>query len=435
MLIRKKEMTLSTYINFTTIMKKIRNFCLAAGTLLACLSCSDTDNYKYTYTTGKVPNRISIKLTQQEHEQVQVNNKFAFELTDEVFRQNQDDNFLISPMSATFVLAMLENGSANETQQQILNALHYDNETGMNTVCQKLIEGAPQIDTSTEISIANAIFVSDTIPVKDEYVKSMEKTFGAEVSTLNFKEEKAALEQMNSWVSDKTKGKISNIMSELPPANVMMTLNAIYFKGIWEKEFDSKKTSLQTFTHENGQQEMVDMMQIKDNFLCGSFPDFDMIHLVYGNDGYSMEVLLPKEGMSVADVIESLKSINWEYTLNTMMPYEVDVQLPKFSIDYSIDMQAVIKALGMENMFDIEVAEFPRISDAETYVNLFRQKCAIDVNEKGAEATTITASSSNGDISSLPTKIGVAEFHANRPFVYMITENTTGAIYFMGVYK
>lgn len=364
-----------------------------------------------------------------------MNNKFAFELTDEVFRQNQDDNFLISPMSATFVLAMLENGSANETQQQILNALHYDNETGMNTVCQKLIEGAPQIDTSTEISIANAIFVSDTIPVKDEYVKSMEKTFGAEVSTLNFKEEKAALEQMNSWVSDKTKGKISNIMSELPPANVMMTLNAIYFKGIWEKEFDSKKTSLQTFTHENGQQEMVDMMQIKDNFLCGSFPDFDMIHLVYGNDGYSMEVLLPKEGMSVADVIESLKSINWEYTLNTMMPYEVDVQLPKFSIDYSIDMQAVIKALGMENMFDIEVAEFPRISDAETYVNLFRQKCAIDVNEKGAEATTITASSSNGDISSLPTKIGVAEFHANRPFVYMITENTTGAIYFMGVYK
>lgn len=412
-------------------MKKIRNFHLASFALLACISCSDT----YTYTDREVPKRIEINLTNDELEQVQVNNKFAFELTDEVFRQNQDDNFLISPMSATFVLAMLENGSANETQQQILNALHYDNETGMNAVCQKLIEGAPQIDTSTEISIANGIFVSDKIPVKEEYVKSMETIYGAEVSTIDMEDKEAALEKMNSWINDKTKGKISKIISELPPLTVMMTLNAIYFKGIWEKKFDSKKTSLLTFTHEDGQQEMVDMMQIKDNFLCGSNSDFDMLHMAYGNDGYSMEVLLPNEGKSVEDVIGSLKSIDWQNTLYSMRPYEVDVQLPKFSTEYSLDMKDVLKALGVKNMFDLFNADFSKISEARTLVNVFKQKCAIDVNEKGAEATTVTVSTNDGDISSLPTKIGVAEFHANRPFVYMITENTTGAIYFMGVYK
>ena len=173
------------------------------------------------------------------------------------------------------------------------------------------------------------------------------------------------------------------------------------------------------------------MMQTKENFLYGSFPKFDMLHLSYGNNGYSMEVLLPKEGVTTEEVLGSIKSADWQETMMAMRACQVDVQLPKFTAEYSIDMPSILKALGMNDMFDSHKADFSRLSDIDTFLSLFRQKCTIDVNEKGTEATTITVSGGGETTSYIPT----VEFHANRPFIYIITENTSGSIYFMGIFK
>jgi serine protease inhibitor len=144
-----------------------------------------------------------------------------------------------------------------------------------------------------------------------------------------------------------------------------------------------------------------------------------------------MEVLLPKDGVTVEEVLNSLKSADWEKTMMSMRDYEVDVQLPKFTAEYSIDMPPVLKALGMKDMFDQDKADFSRISDMKTFLGIFRQKCTIDVNEKGTEATTVTVSSGGETANVVPN----AEFHANRPFIYIITENTSGGIYFIGTFK
>lgn len=415
-------------------MRNLRVIFSVIFTLLAILSCSDnSDSFKRTITLRPVPERIKIELTEAEQQQVQVNNSFAFELSNEVFKQNQGSNFLISPLSATFVLAMLENGSANQTQQQILNALHFDDETSMNTLCSKLISGAPKIDTSVEISIANGLFMDDEFPVKDEYVKSIEDIFDAEVKNIDFSNKQSAMKEINNWASNKTKGKISQILNldEMHDNLKLAALNSIYFKGIWENEFDSKKTSKETFTHADGTEEKIDMMQMNDHFLYNSFDNFDMLHMAYGNDGYSMEVLLPKEGVSVEEVLNGLKKLDWKMTMMEMYPYKVDIKLPRFSTDYTTDMQPVLNALGITDMFTFGDADFSRISDGKIFMDLFKQKCTIDVNEKGTEATTTTISMDG------PTHSAVldAEFHANRPFIYMITENTTGGIYFIGTFN
>ena len=411
-------------------MKQLTVIYIAAFTfaLSVFASCSDDG---YTVTNRTLPPLIRIDLTETEHQQVQANNDFAFNLSREVLRQNQSGNSLVSPLSATYVLAMLENGSANETQRQILNALHYDSEASMNTVCGKLIDGASKVDATTEVCIANGLFLDKAFPFKDEYVKSMKEVFGAEVKNLDFSDRQAVTNEVNGWASEKTKDKISGIIDNITSNTKLMALNALYFKGIWQKEFDSKNTSKETFTHAGGEKEKIDMMKIKDNYLYGSFSNFDMLHLNYGNGGYSMEVLLPKEGVAVEEVLNSIESADWQKTMMSMRDYEVDVQLPKFSSQYSIDMPSALKALGMEDMFDRDKADFSRFSDKKTFLGIFRQKCTIDVNEKGTEVTTVTISSGEDTAYVVPT----AEFHANHPFIYLITENTSGAIYFIGTFK
>ncbi|MBO1363815.1 serpin family protein [Prevotella sp. A2931] len=411
-------------------MKQLTIISMTAFALFAFASCSDDG---YTATNRPVPPLIKIDLTEAERQQVKANNNFAFDLSREVMGQSPKNNFLISPLSATYVLAMLENGSANETQRQILSALHYDDEASMNTVCNRLIDGAPKIDASTEVNIANGLFMDKSFPFKSEYVKSMQKVFGAETKNLDFKNRQAVVNEVNGWSNEKTKGKIPHIIDidNVSPGTKLMALNAIYFKGIWQNEFARKKTSKQSFTHADGKRDKVDMMQTKENFLYGSFPKFDMLHLSYGNNGYSMEVLLPKEGVTTEEVLGSIKSADWQETMMAMRAYQVDVQLPKFTAEYSIDMPSILKALGMNDMFDSHKADFSRLSDIDTFLSLFRQKCTIDVNEKGTEGTTITVSGGGETTSYIPT----VEFHANRPFIYIITENTSGSIYFMGIFK
>ena len=411
-------------------MKQLTIISMTAFALFAFASCSDDG---YTATNRPVPPLIKIDLTEAERQQVKANNNFAFDLSREVMGQSPKNNFLISPLSATYVLAMLENGSANETQRQILSALHYDDEASMNTVCNRLIDGAPKIDASTEVNIANGLFMDKSFPFKSEYVKSMQKVFGAETKNLDFKNRQAVVNEVNGWSNEKTKGKIPHIIDidNVSPGTKLMALNAIYFKGVWQNEFGRKKTSKQSFTHADGKKDKVDMMQTKENFLYGSFPKFDMLHLSYGNNGYSMEVLLPKEGVTTEEVLGSIKSADWQETMMAMRAYQVDVQLPKFTAEYSIDMPSILKALGMNDMFDSHKADFSRLSDIDTFLSLFRQKCTIDVNEKGTEATTITVSGGGETTSYIPT----VEFHANRPFIYIITENTSGSIYFMGIFK
>lgn len=418
-------------------MKKQNIIYIAAFALLFALaSCTDS----YTITYREVPDKIRIELTEEQHQQVKTNNDFAFELANKVVQQDQEQNCLISPLSATFVLAMLENGSAGQTQQQILDALHFDNEESMNDLCNKLIVGGPKIDTSTDIKIANGVFLNTNCIIEENYVKSMNDVFKAEVKNVNFSDSLSALKEINSWVNNNTNGKITKILGKVKPKSVMAALSAVYFKGIWRTEFDSKKTSKETFTHANGKPERIDMMKAKGNYLYGSFSNFDVIHLDYGNGGYSMEVLLPKDGLTVEDIIGSLKGADWQNMMGSMAPYEVDIQLPKFYNEYSIDMLPVLQVLGMGDMVDIATAKFPRISNINmVYVDQFQQKCLIDVNEKGAEviSQTVNVSDDGTDISpgGEPSVIRTAKFHANRPFIYLITENTTGSIYFIGTFK
>lgn len=410
-------------------MKKSNLFLTVLFALLVLASCSDDNGY--TVTTRPVPDLIKIELNETEKQQVQTNNEFAFNLSRKVYNENKNDNFLISPLSATYVLAMLENGSNGETQQQILSALRFDKEESMNAVCGKLIAGASKVDASTEVDVANGLFLDKSVPFKADYMKTMASTYGAEVKNLDFSDQQTALKAINSWSNEKTKGKIPTIIKNLSNNTKIAALNAIYFKGKWNIEFDSNNTSKETFTHADGIKTQVDMMKVKDNFLFGAFSKFDMLHMAYGNNGYSMEVLLPREGVSIADVLNSIKSADWQKTMMAMDDYEADVQLPKFTIDYSVDMQPVLKALGMTDMFDTSKADFSRLSDVKTVVGLFTQKCTIDVNEKGTEATTTTIAT-NGDMANV---VPTTEFHANRPFIYLITENTTGAIYFIGIYR
>lgn len=399
--------------------------CLTVGMLASCSEDEPvTPNIKY--------NPGTIKLTTAQQAQVENSNEFAWKFFKEVSKGEQQDVF-VSPLSVTYALGMLSNGAVGDTQKEILEGLEFRSGKveDINSLCHQLMIESPKLDKSTQLSMANAVVANKKIQLQPTFQNVVKKQYDALVASKDFGSP-ATLSFINQWASDHTHGMVPKILERINPDGVSYLLNALYFKGIWYRQFDKKHTKKEAFTKADGTKSQVQMMHQKEQFLIGENEMYQTVVLPYGNGSYEMIVVLPREGKKLSDVLVAMNGKQWKDNLKATRFAEVDLKLPRFTSVYNRELNDVLKLLGMNAMFDPSKANLTKMSAVSSFVSMVLQKAKIEVDEEGSKAAAVTV------VETLTTAAPPSRpimFHANRPFMYAIAEHSTGTIFFMGTYQ
>ncbi|HNZ80761.1 MAG TPA: serpin family protein [Bacteroidales bacterium] len=400
-------------------MKK-ETFLLCALLLFACEQQVDGD---------KIKAREDIDLTRSQEVLVEKGNTFAFRLLGQVNLEESKENFCISPFSVSQALSMTLNGAAGNTATEMISALGFEGYTQseINAYQQKMNQALLSLDPSTNIGIANSIWIREDFAVRKEFVDTNTYYFDAEVQNLPF--DAAALNAINNWCDVKTKGRIDKILDDIDPDDIMFLLNALYFKGSWVHKFDKTKTEEADFYLAGGEKTKVNMMYQKAEFPYYEDETVQVVELPFGNEAFSMVFVLPRQGVDMDALIETLDAPCWANWLHRLRETELNLKLPRFNLEYEKELIPTMSALGMPSAFDSQMADFSLINaDQDLYIGLLKQKTFVKVDEEGAEAAAVTI------VGIKLTSAPLDEIHMtlDRPFLFVIKEKSTSCVLFMG---
>ena len=366
-----------------------------------------------------------IELADGEQELINSNNDFAFNL----FRKARGDKSkILSPLSITFALGMLNNGADGQTLQEINQTLGFGEAgaDGINAFCKKMLKEANTLDDKTKAMIANTIFVNEGLGyrLQEGFVDKANTYYDAQPQNRDFADGET-MDVINQWANDHTMGMIPKVLDEdsFHPDVVSYLLNALYFKGMWSNPFRKDMTRNESF---GGGEEVPMMHKMGQEFQYTENDLYQAVVLPYGNGAYQMTVFLPREDKTVGDVLETLNGSNWQLEGSWK---EVDLKLPRFETDTYQPLVKEMSELGMPTAFSL-LAEFPWFCNTPVYISNMFQVAKIKLDEEGTEAAAVTVIEMTE--SAMPEE--PKRFHANRPFLYVISEQSTGAIFFIGQY-
>jgi serine protease inhibitor len=392
--------------------------------LLGLTSCHKTEN-----DLPEIPN-----LPEKSAQLINSDNAFGLDLfsrTASLAEKNK--NTTVSPLSVSLALAMTYNGARGETKTEMEKAMNLAGLTPeqINNSHKALVEALQSSDPNVILEIANAIYYHQGFTVLPDFTSTNRNFYNAEVNSLNFANTAEALKTINGWVAQKTHDKIPTIIDTIDPALRMILLNAIYFNGIWKNKFGEKDTHNYPFYLADGTQKDVPTMKLETSLEYTSNNLFSAVNLPYGNGQFQMTVLLPNEGKTTKNVISGLNTDNWQKWMKSFETSKpVVVTMPRFKFSWELKLNDILQSMGMKQAFMGESADFSGISGGkDLYIGYVIHKTYIDVNENGTEAAAVTA------VGMVNTSIGVPDtkkyFTVNRPFLFAITEKTTGAILFI----
>lgn len=400
----------------------------AALSLLCILAACQSDDH----SSPRLKPRKDISLTRAEQEMTDVGTEFAFRFFSQVCKtENKHPNLFISPLSATLCLSMITNGAAGNTLEEMKTVLGFSDYSleEMNNYNQKLVSALLELDNTTRLGIANSIWVKQGFGVYDDFVNVNKKVYGAQVQELDFTSPDAK-DVINGWCAEKTDNCIKDVLKEIPEDARLYLLNALYFKGIWKNQFEKSNTKAEQFTNVDGTRSTVRMMNMfGERFNYTENEYFSIAEFPYGNEAFSMAVLLPAEGKSLEECLPQLTDEHWREWSNTLSDVTLNVKLPRFELKYDKDLMEDMQEMGMKDAFDSRCADFSEMSDAKLFVGLLEQHTYVKVNEEGTEAAAVTV---GGMMDSAVGPGMDKQFYVNRPFVFLIKEKSTGVILFMG---
>ncbi len=395
--------------------------CLS-GTFAACQNDNNSVQSK---------ERKDIVLSRSEQDIMDTGNDFAFRFFNQVCSSEKEKpNVFISPLSASLALSMTANGAAGNTLTEMLTTLGFSfspSLDALNSYHQKLTSALLDLDNTTQLGIANSIWIKQGFKVHDSFVEANKRWYDADVRELDFSSS-TAKDVINAWCADKTNQRIKDVIEEIPADTRLYLLNALYFKGTWTSKFGKSKTVQEDFTNASGDKQKVAMMNQTATFNYTQNDNFAIAEFPYGNEAFSMVVLLPAENKTLDESLSGLTYENWKSWSAALRRTELEVKLPKFEMKYDKDLKKDMKALGMKDAFSADAADFSKMSADDLFIGLLKQFTYLKVDEEGTEAAAIT-------VVGMDTTAGPSStvaFHVNRPFVFMIKEKSTGAILFMG---
>jgi serine protease inhibitor len=381
------------------------------------------------------PPREFRQLTLSESELVASSNSFGLHLLRMLNAGEHGTNVFISPLSVSLALGMTMNGAAGETFIALRATLGFEemDESAINESYRGLIQLLYSLDPVVTIQIANSIWYMEGFPVKESFLETNNRYFDASVNAINFSHPDVS-KTINTWVNDKTRGKIKEIVPDAIPDDIVLYLiNAIYFKGDWKYQFDKKNTLSVPFRLLDGSSKSVQMMSGKAPIRYVFTDEYTVAELPYGDGYYNMTIILPAGFDRIESFVESLSETTWNTIIGSLPESgsEIDIRIPKFKLEYAKELNEVLKALGMEVAFERGRADFTGMYNKEQtsgenlFISTVDHKAVIEVNEEGSTAAAAT-SVGMGRTSVKP------EIIVDRPFVFAIRENYTGTIVFIG---
>jgi serpin B len=400
--------------------------------LLALTACHSDDS-EVVYM---LPDAKPILLNEAQKQMCDSSNGFAWRLFQTIQEQKGDSSTVLSPISVTYLLGMLNAGAAGTTRDEITAALGFGNDPeAVNEFCKKMIDEAPNVDPAATVKIANCINVNSDkgLSLLNQYVNDMKKYYNAQIDALDFTKS-STLDYINNWCSKNTNGMIPSILNKINPDAAMYLLNAIYFNADWTEKFDVNDTRNSSFTKPDRSVVTLPLMHRKAVAHCCESDLCSILRIPFGSGGYSMYVMLPAEGKTINDLLQDMTQQMLTDHLNAgnMTPHEIDILMPKFEIVSDIDLNEILKSMGIITAFTRN-ADFSNMSNADLYVSKIKQKAKIEVNEDGAKASAVTIAELDVRDAG-PHEYQKSDFHANHPFLYLILEESTRSIFFIGTY-
>lgn len=353
------------------------------------------------------------------------NTAFAMNLYKEL--SSPDKNLFFSPYSISSALGMTCAGAKKNTAVEMRKVLNFKlsrklTHSSFKKLTQLLVSNAKKTDQ--KLSIANALCLISG-KIREKYKSFIKKYYDAEIFY-------GDLKAVNDWVKKKTENKIKTILSQLPPNCVCVLLNAIYFKGTWDSKFDKSDTRDRNFNISSKKKVSIPMMHKRDKFKMLKKKDFKAVSIPYKGKKMSMFILLPNKIDGLQSLEKQMNTTNmasWMNELEKLNEEKIDLSIPKFKLGTKYDLVPPCKLLGMVDAFSAKTADFRNMGwpIGNLWIAKIVHKAFVEVNEEGTEAAAATAIAMQ-----TKSKHFYPSFRADHPFIFIIKDNETGSILFMG---
>jgi serpin B len=363
---------------------------------------------------------------------VQGSNAFALDLYARL--RDQDGNLFYSPYSISTALAMTYAGARGETAEQMARVLRFSQDPGhLHPAFAELIRGLDGhgLPRDYQLSVAQSLWGSADLSTRPEFQSVIHANYGARLRRVDFaRHTEQARQQINRWVAERTNDKIKELLhrTDVDRLTRMVLVNAIYFKGAWQKPFAEGATQTDAVFHAAGKDVKAALMRQTEEFPYAEGEGFQALELPYEGGELSMVVLLPREQDGLGKLEQALTAANLESCLGRLAPRPVKVALPRFKLAARLDLGRELAAMGMPLAFS-PAADFSGISTAEKLmIAKVIHQAFVDVNEGGTEAAASTGVlMARASIPEAP-----AAFRADHPFLFLLRDRHTGSILFVG---
>ncbi|XP_020036036.1 serpin B8 [Castor canadensis] len=364
----------------------------------------------------------------------EANGSFAIRLLKILGEEDKSQNVFFCPLSISSALAMVFMGAKGNTASQMSQALCLDRGGDIHQSFQSLLTEVNKTGTQCLLRTASRLFGEETCDFLSTFKESCQKFYQASLEELSFaKDTEACRKHINNWVTEKTEGKISDVLGPgtIGPQTKLVLVNAMYFKGKWNEQFDRKYTRGMLFKT-NQEKKTVQMMFKEAKFKMGYVDEVQMqvLELPYAEEELSMVILLPDENTDLAVVEEALTYEKFRAWTNpkTMTKSKAQVFLPRLKLEENYDLESFLRNLGMIDAFEESKADFSGMSTKKNVpVSKVAHKCFVEVNEEGTEAAAATAVVRNTRSCRVEPR-----FCADHPFLFFIWHPKTNSILFCG---
>jgi serpin B len=367
-------------------------------------------------------------------------NAFGFRLLNAVQKTIPGGNVVLSPVSAALNLSMVLNGADGQTKQQILAALSLSASeiSAINAANAQLIKMIRTPANGITLSVADSLWVnSRRATLLPDYLKRMQASYDAEMADLDFSNPNAA-QRINSWASKETQGKIPKVIDRIDPTELVLLLNAVYFKGQWTHKFDKAKTQQSDFTLDGGSAKQVPRMAQSGRFDYFETPQMQAIRLPFGEGDLVMEVLLPAKSSSLGALEAQLTPERWKNWRAQYSQRSGTIELPRFELKSNYRLNGPLHALGMSRAFDPNGAQLSGMLSSDpgqphpgrVSISSVLQSTYWKVDEEGSEAAAVTTTQIRATAVAHPEQ--PFRMVVDRPFFCAIQDQRSGALLFVG---
>jgi serpin B len=328
---------------------------------------------------------------------------------------------------------MTLNGAAGETKEGIKETLHLGDlsDEEINGAYKTLVPFLSNLDPKVALNLANSNWYHQDFTIRESFRKVLLEYYDAEINAANFRDP-ATKDRINRWIEDKTKGKIKNMLDQIPADAVMYLVNAIYLKATWQYKFEKSGTEKKPFYLTDGSAVQTDMMfskGMKVRYFGNS--TLELVEIPYGNGQFVFSVLLPRDPAGLESLISGLDMASFQNYIQAADTVTPQVYMPKFKIQFKSTLNSILASMGMEQSFTGD-ADFSALFEETLGLSISRviHQSFIEVDEEGTEAaaaTIVEIGETSAGPEPKPTSINL-----NRPFAFFIREKHSNTILFAG---